>query len=751
MPLPNASRFAALLGAAFAATTALTTPAALAEDAAKMQLLFVGAAPDAGLDGAPTATLPVIAIDALPEADAVRQEVFAARLRANPVSTFVSTPSDEGKQFDQFFLVAEAALQAGGDGFRLAIGDDAFTMEDFAGRLGSAVQAFDPRHRRIGFLHLTDEADRFPAALPALQSALTSLDFDMMVLMIAGQPAAGCPGGQPLHYSVVSGLSDRAPFGDGDGISTVAEVESYLTAALSRVKDRGCGPDYSLILKASDDPAAEVVTHAGAPEIEPMETRLYHETFEAMFLLTSEETEPMQAFLTDCVFCPNEDALQERLQAMRDAARTRELEAAIWARIRNDASGERLAIYLENCTLCEYREEASAQISMIDVKMAAAREEEAAFLAASEARDLAALRAYFETCVTCAYLPETEGLIAEIEADSAYQAERALLAEAVRLQSPERLETYLKSCTVCDGEAEVTEALALIEDLKTYRTPCLTQAGLPQHGGPRKLEDIDQTKALLVCRTAAEKFPDDGLLATTLGRISQAAGDTAAAMKAYEFGMEREVPAAFGLAAYNYFSPADGGAPDVDQVDSLATKGAEMGDWLSHEILTVVYSKGLVPGKTGEDAFDAAMAVAQEGNALAQFFVGYYYLTGTGTEISEALAEDWLKKSVDQGYTHAYSFLAELHERGGDLRAPQPDRAAELYWSALEQGDPTATDRLTTQLTDRDREVVRLIQERLREAGLYRGPVDGVPGRGTANAIREYAESLNGAGADGNG
>jgi len=182
------------------------------------------------------------------------------------------------------------------------------------------------------------------------------------------------------------------------------------------------------------------------------------------------------------------------------------------------------------------------------------------------------------------------------------------------------------------------------------------------------------------------------------------------------------------------------------RAEELALKGAGMGDWLSHEILTVMYSKDLVAGKTGRDAFVIAERVAEEGNALAQFFIGYYYLTGTGTEVSEEDAETWLSKSVEQGYTHAYSFLAELHERGSDGAEPQPDRAAELYWSALEQGDPTATDRLTTQLGERNRDVVRIIQERLREAGLYRGPVDGVPGRGTANAIREFADSLTGQG-----
>ncbi len=743
MPLRRCVRFALSAITAFGLTG---LPVEAADDTARMQLLFVGAAPEAGLGAAGTEGLPVISITALPDADMVRQEVFAARLRANPVSTFVATPSGEDKQFEQFFLVASAGLESGRDGNTLSVGADQFSMSDFADRLGSAVQAFDPRHRRIGFLHISDESDRFPMALPELRSALGGLGFDMMVLMISGQRAATCDEAQPLHYSLVGGLADRAPFGNGDGVSTVAEVQTYLSGALGRAKDRGCGPAYSLILKASDDTTAPLIVHDGATPFLEMENRLYHETFEAMFLMETQDVATMQAFLATCVYCPNEDALRDRLQAMEDAARTAELEGEIWVRIKDDSSRERLAIYVENCALCQYRDEALRRIALIDRKTAAADAELARFQAALQSRDLAALRSYSESCVTCAHLAESEALIAEIEADTAYMDERALLDDAVRLRSASKLERYLQSCVVCDGQQQVAETLAALEALEAVRQPCLLLAGLPQFDGPRKLEDIDQAEAMPVCQAAAAEFPDDGLLRTTIGRIAQAAGDIDAAKQSYVFGMEMAVPAAYGLAAYSYFAPQDGGAPDMSRAEDLALQGADLGDWLSHEILTVMYSKDLIAGKTARDAFEIAERVAIEGNPLAEFFVGYYYLTGTGTEVSKIQAQTWLSKSVEQGYTHAYSFLAELHETGGDGLDARPDVAADLYWKALEKGDPTATDRLTTQLGDRDRDVVRIIQERLREAGLYRGPVDGVPGRGTENAIREFADSFTGQG-----
>lgn len=740
MPLRRSLRFVASLAIAAAAFSA-AAPAQADEDDPKMQLLFIGASPEAGLEDGLKGDLPIIAINALPEAGAVKEEVFAARLRANPVSTFVSTPSDDGKQFEQFFLVARAALEPAGGNHRLTLGRAQFSMEDFAGRLASAVQAFDPKHRRIGFLHITDPADEFPRALPEMQAALGGLGFDMLVLMIEGEADESCATAQPLHYSLMSGLADRTPFGNGDGASTVAEVEAYLTAALARADARACGPTYSLILKSGDDPEQVVVDGAMPPFVE-MENRLYHETFEAMFLLESQDVDTVHAFLESCVYCPSEEELTGRLKRMEDARRTAALEAEIWNRIKADDTRERLAIYVENCALCEYRDEALSRIDVIDAKAAAFDREQKDFALASEARDLSALRAYVEDCVACTHQSEAETLISEIEADTAYMAERALLAEAVQNRDPMRLEAYLKTCTVCDGQEEVAQTLEVLAKLKEVREPCLQLAGLPQFNGPRKLEDIDQAQAVATCQAAMREFPEDGLLRTIMGRIAQANGDFEAAKQAYAFGMERAVPAAYGLAAYSFYAPTDGSRVDLDKVEELASTGAELGDWLSQEILTVIYSKDLIPGKSGKDAFDIAANIAEQGNPLAQFFVGYYYLTGTGTEPDDALAESWLKKAVDQGYTHAYSFLAELHERGTD-GVPRPDMAADLYWAALEQGDPTATDRLTTQLNNRDQEVVRIIQAKLRDAGLYRGRVDGVAGPGTVAAIRAYADTLN--------
>jgi len=718
-------------------------PATAAEDP-KMKLLFVGVAPEDGAPGPLPPNLPVIAFPDLPTEAAAEQEVFAAQLRSNPVSTFASEPNASNGAFEQFFLVTDLTLEKGENGYALSLGDTSYGLDEYAARMSSVIDAFNPKNRRVGFVRLTDAADDFPMAMADLRRSFNTIGFDMMVLMIDSGAEASCTvAPQSLHFSLVSGLADRAPFGNDDKVSTVSEVEAFLTQALSRQveRDPACGPKYSLIIKSSEDPNQALVTHNGKSMFADMETQLYHETFEAMFLMESDNKDAVHAFLEQCVYCPNETALNDHLIEMEEFARASTLEAEIWDTIKDDETRARLAIYLENCTLCSFTEEATAKIEVIDAKAAAFAREEQEYMAAAEARDLEALRAYVDGCIACTHKDTAAKLVTEIEADEEYMAERAALQAALTKRGTAAKMAYLDSCKVCDGREEIAAALEVEKQRDELSQPCLQLAGVPQLGGPRKLEEIDTAKAIPACEAVAKEFPEDGLIRTTLGRIAQASGNFEAAKAAYAFGIEDDVPSAFGLAAYSHYAPPEGGRVDLDEAEALAVKGAEMGDWLSQEILTVIYSKDLIDGKTAEDAFQIASNIAEEGNALAQFFVGYYYLTGTGVAQSEDNAAAWLGKSVEQGYTHAYSFLAELHEEGRGTEQ-LPEKAADLYWAALVQGDPTATDRLTTQLGNREREVIRIIQQKLRDEGVYRGTVDGIAGPSTVSAVRRYAESL---------
>ena len=727
-----------------AAVTAVLAPVGVLAEAPGTRLLYVGFAPAAGTAAATPEA--VIAFDRLPVDGRLQEALYGARLRANPVTTFPDTRPAPSVSVDEFFLVIRAELGEGDTGARLSLGGEALTIPGFGARLASTVGAFDLRYRRAVFLEVVDPDNAFPAAMSDIRAALDPLGFDLSVVTVAGAAAASCVGAQPIPLSLASGLADRAPFGDANGATTLREAERYLGDALRRAVGRGCGPAYNLIFKVEDEPSRVVVSHPLAAAAS-VEDTLEREAFEAMFLDGSDNVSALADYLGTCTYCPGEAALTARHDAMASRARIAALEAAMWDEIADDSHRERLAIYVDHCTLCLHSDEALTRIERLDARAAAAESERQAFLAAEAARDLAGLRAYVESCVACAHADEATALIDEMEADGAYQAERALLSAALAEEDRDQLDTYLAACTICDGADEARDLRDRLVALDTQRAPCLAAAGLPQMGGPRLLEDIDHASATAACATAAEAFPEDGLVRVVAGRIAQAAGDVAAATEAYARGMEQGVAAAFGLAAYVAYAPADGAPIDPLEVEALARTGAEGGDWLSREMLSVLYSKDLVPGKSGPEALEIARALADDGDPVAQYLVGAFYLQGTGTEPQPEEAEAWLARAVEAGYTAAIPQLADLYERGtGDDAGARPDAAAELYWSALGQGDAAAADLLTTDLAERSAEVVRIIQGKLREQGLYRGAVDGVPGPGTEAAIRAYTNSLGGQG-----
>lgn len=712
-----------------------------------LQILFVGADEKlgAGQEGLPE-DLPVLSVSDLPNADAAQQEVFAALLRSNAVSTFVTAPDGGNSQFDQFFFVADLGLLAEGDKFNITVGDASYGLQDFSNRMSALVAAFEPRHRRIGFMRVVDTGGVFPQAIRAFESTLNDMGFDMVIVTVRPTPAPEACAARDdtaIHYSLIAGVSDRAPFGDASGTSSQAEVEDYLNRTLGRVVDRGdaCAPQYSLIIKAEDNPEAVLIDHDGFPRFMRVESKLYFEDFDAKFLIESDLPEVIEEYLAVCEFCPMEDDLAARLQTMRDREMTSRLETETWDRIKGDTQPGRIEIYLENCTLCLFKDDADALIKDIAAKAAAAEAEAAEFAKASAGRDLLALRAYAESCVACEMKADALALADQIATELRYDEERADLAAAVAARDVAALEAYLTTCTVCDGKAE---AEAVFDDEKRRKdmlVPCLQAAGLPQDGGPRKLVDIEVETAKAACGAVAAEYPEDGTTRTLLGRIAQAEGNWTEALAAYGEGVEKGATPAFGLAAYAAYAPPEGLTQDIDRAEELARQGAEQGDWLSREILVTLYSKGLIAGKSAEDAYAIARDMAEEGNALAQFFAGYFHQIGQGAEQSDAEAAAWFAKAVDQGYLHAYSFLADLLEtdRVGD---PDPARAAQLYWDALNAGDATARDRLTDQLGQRSRDVVRIVQEKLAEVGAYTGGFDGIPGRGTVNAIREYEASL---------
>lgn len=692
--------------------------------------------------GAVGDALAVLSLPDLPDAGEAGLEVLAALLRGNPVSTFISSDDQGRAATGDLSLVLDLGLQSGPAGAEVVLAGEAMGTADFAARLAGLVNAFSPERRQMAFVRITDPEGLMPATLEALSGAFTGAGLGLSLAMV-GPDAAACGGARnALHYAVLAGVADRAPFGDGNGSTSVDEAAEFVSLALERDVARGaaCAAEYSILVRGGA--GGDLVDTPAKPLITEMESQLYTETFEALFLMSSEEPGPVRAFLQSCTFCPSEADLSERLQVIAERELTLALETNIWEGIREDDTPVRLSVYLENCQLCAYEGEARARISTLEAAAAAREEENAAYRALVAAKDLSGLMAWADSCVACDFETEARAEIAKLESDAAFIAERDALDAAMSAMNAGAIREWLESCTLCGGE---DEAVAMLNKLVTEAEvagPCVAAAGLPQQGGPRLLGDIDQPAARATCARVLAEFPGSPVATVALGRVEQAAGNLPAALDAYEDGMAAGLAEAYGLAAHAAYAPGNGSVADYARAAELAQIGYERGDWLSGEVLAVLYSRELVDGKSAEDAFMVAETHAQEGNPVAQFFTGYFSRIGVGVDASDEVAVQWLAQSSAQGYLHANSFLAEILEQGGEGVEPDPERAASLYWEALAGGDPTARDRLSNQIGDRSAVVVREIQTQLREAGAYTGRVDGIGGNNTASAVIRYAESL---------
>ncbi|MCA0921174.1 peptidoglycan-binding domain-containing protein [Pseudooceanicola nanhaiensis] len=691
----------------------------------------------------------------LPTEDQAKVAFLSTILRSNTISTFVANSDELGGNTDQLFVTLDGAISlsdpgsapadgtvAPQSGLAIDIGGEEMALDEFGNRLSGVIKAVAPEYRQIAFFRLSDPANVFAAHVTEFQKTVASSGFAMVVAEI-GARAEGCGPAVEPATALVAGLADRQPFGDGDGQTSAAEASRWLTDALARPGRRNadCGNTYALVVRADAEDGKTVALSVPGALSRDLESQVYFESFEAKFLLGSGETDKVGAFLEDCVFCPNERELTDELALRRQEEMKRQLEAEIWAGIREDAMPDRLQIYLSNCQLCEFRDEAETAIAEIAARDAARAAEAADFRRFAELRDLTWLRGYATGCVACDFRDEARTLITTIEADAAYRVETASLLDALESRDRTALETWLETCATCDRRDEAEAELAALIEAETLIGPCVAAAGLPQFGGPRQLADINRSAAREACDAAVAALPANPRLKVIAARIDQADGMLEAAKAAYDEGVGADVSEAYGLSAYMRFNPPAGQGPDFEAAAALARGGAAKGDWLSKEILMLLYSRNLVAGHDQSEAALIAADAAEDGNIVGEFFLGYFKLNGIGLPVDEQGAYDSLKLAADKGYVRAKPFLAEIYERGDAISA-DPDKAAELLLSGLKERDSVAVARLTDQLGERPSLVIRAIQQKLQDEGVYSGRVDGLNGPGTVGAIRAYADSF---------
>jgi TPR repeat protein len=120
---------------------------------------------------------------------------------------------------------------------------------------------------------------------------------------------------------------------------------------------------------------------------------------------------------------------------------------------------------------------------------------------------------------------------------------------------------------------------------------------------------------------------------------------------------------------------------------------AEQGDANAQYRLGYSYRWGAGVAQDYAEAFRWFRKAAEQGNAYAQFYVGFLYHQGWGVVRDDAESARWYRKAADQGYAYAQANLGLMYSDGQGVPRDEAE-AARWYRKAAEQGDAYAQNLL---------------------------------------------------------
>jgi len=105
------------------------------------------------------------------------------------------------------------------------------------------------------------------------------------------------------------------------------------------------------------------------------------------------------------------------------------------------------------------------------------------------------------------------------------------------------------------------------------------------------------------------------------------------------------------------------------------------------------------------EAYCIMRPLADNGDAEAQYNIGWMYLNGYGLTVNDNLALEWWQRASDQGYVDATFSMAMLYGLGEGQVKKDMNRAIDLYLKAAEAGHEDARMIVKSMLQRNDRAI----------------------------------------------
>jgi TPR repeat protein len=676
----------------------------------------------------------------------------------------------------------EGRIQRSETGLNLALASasvDLEALKAFASRMDASLSAVGSQGLLV--LNLAQGSETAVSALHLLVSDLANSLQALSLVLVLSQAddtpnAADFADAATTLRRILTGYADRAPFGNDDSQVTPSEVESYLlrmtdlkprlvyarVAAPADSKVLTINPNlprdardeigyqrelaeaqFSIIMEDGGALTTYLASCEFCPQreqarkvssqLQQSDARLLAETQLAKRVIASEKPEALEAYLKTCEICPRRAEAESLLFSVKQN-QAREEESQQWQSAKRFGDALQITNYLTSCRFCEFQVEAVA----LRETLLSEAEDQSAWDEARALGSEAALRGYIQNCSACNFKPVAQVQLDQVLAASRKERELASFRTALADDNLQALRAYLDTCEFCEQKAAARAKLDALQakmqdQIVGMMGDCrLVAPRIKARGLVLSAEALG--KAAAACQAVRDLDPSQAEAAVLLARTLIAQGQNGKALDMLKGVALDDYPHGYSVRAWLLLRSEDS-ANQFDQAVSDLEAGDNIGDPFAALHLSGLILSGRLEGKGPADAFELLQKTANLDNAYSETTLGWMYENGTGTDANAEQAATWYQAAANQGEGTALGYLGSLYETGNGVKR-SPGAAADLYIQALDRGSSWVANRLTNQWQDREAELLKAVQVKLKERGLYEGDIDGLFGPGTNAAIR---------------
>jgi TPR repeat protein len=240
--------------------------------------------------------------------------------------------------------------------------------------------------------------------------------------------------------------------------------------------------------------------------------------------------------------------------------------------------------------------------------------------------------------------------------------------------------------------------------------------------------------AMDACRKAIAQHPTEAHYVALLARATAAAGQRDEAIQLYKQAAEAgdaRAMVSLGL----LYEAGDGLPKDIKAADDLYAKAAARGSADGAINLAVALMKGAGVERDTARAVSLLKGASAGGSAIATYDLGVLAEKSIAGEPRAAL--ELFRQSAALGDPRGYVAAAILLDEGRGVDK-DPKVAADQLLRGVAADSGEASSQLTSKAPSWSHETIKAVEERLKTAGYYSGPVDGKGGPALAPALKQW-------------